>query len=189
MSESTKKSGGWRSNKWIRAAIPALLLHCSIGTVYCWSIFSQEIADYIGFSKGATEWAFSFAIFFLGMSAAFLGNVVEKDIHKSSLIASICFALGMLGTGFFIYYGGAHKGSAIALIGIYVCYGFIMGIGLGTGYLSPVKTLMLWLRDQKGVATGLAVEASVQRKQSPARSCRQCSTVSVTAVSTRCSAF
>ena len=77
-------------NKWIRAAIPALLLHCSIGTVYCWSIFSQEIADYIGFSKSATEWAFSFAIFFLGMSAAFLGNVVEKDIHRSSLIAAIC---------------------------------------------------------------------------------------------------
>lgn len=144
-------------NKWIRAAIPALLLHCSIGTVYCWSIFSQEIADYIGFSKGATEWAFSFAIFFLGMSAAFLGNVVEKDIHKSSLIASITFALGMAGTGFFIYYGGQHKGSLLSLIGIYVCYGFIMGIGLGTGYLSPVKTLMLWFQDKKGLATGLAV--------------------------------
>ena len=56
MGENEKKSGGWRTNKWIRAAIPALLLHCSIGTVYCWSIFSQEIADYIGFSKGATEW-------------------------------------------------------------------------------------------------------------------------------------
>ena len=144
-------------NKWIRAAIPALLLHCSIGTVYCWSIFSQEIADYIGFSKGATEWAFSFAIFFLGMSAAFLGNVVEKNIHKSSLIATICFSLGMAGTGFFIYYGGLHQGSILALIGIYICYGFIMGIGLGTGYLSPVKTLMLWFKDRKGLATGLAV--------------------------------
>lgn len=144
-------------NKWIRAAIPALLLHCSIGTVYCWSIFSEEIAKYIGFSKGATEWAFSFAIFFLGMSAAFLGNVVEKDIHKSSLIAAVCFALGMAGTGFFIYYGGLHKGSALALVGIYICYGFIMGIGLGTGYLSPVKTLMLWFQDRKGLATGLAV--------------------------------
>ncbi len=157
MKENEKKSGGWRTNKWVRAAIPALLLHCSIGTVYCWSIFSQEIADYIGFSKGATEWAFSFAIFFLGMSAAFLGNVVEKDIHKSSLIAAICFALGMAGTGFFIYYGGAHQGSMLALIGIYICYGFIMGIGLGTGYLSPVKTLMLWFEDRKGLATGLAV--------------------------------
>ncbi len=155
--ENNAKKGGWRTNKWVRAAIPALLLHCSIGTVYCWSIFSQEIADYIGFSKGATEWAFSFAIFFLGMSAAFLGNVVEKDIHKSSLIAAICFAAGMAGTGFFIYYGGLHKGNLIALIGIYVCYGFIMGIGLGTGYLSPVKTLMLWFEDRKGLATGLAV--------------------------------
>ncbi len=144
-------------NKWIRGAIPALLLHCSIGTVYCWSIFSQEIANYIGFSKGAVEWAFSFAIFFLGMSAAFLGGLVEKNIHKSSLIASITFALGMAGTGFFIWYGGAHQHSVLALVGIYISYGFIMGIGLGTGYLSPVKTLMLWFQDQKGLATGLAV--------------------------------
>ncbi len=144
-------------NKWIRGAIPALLLHCSIGTVYCWSIFSQEIANYIGFSKGAVEWAFSFAIFFLGMSAAFLGGLVEKNIHKSSLIAAITFALGMAGTGFFIWYGGAHQHSVLALVGIYVSYGFIMGIGLGTGYLSPVKTLMLWFKDKKGLATGLAV--------------------------------
>ncbi len=157
METKEKVSCGWRNNRWFRAAIPALLLHCSIGTVYCWSIFSQEIADYIGFSKGATEWAFSFAIFFLGISAAFLGNVVEKDIHKSSLIASICFALGMAGTGAFIYYGGLHNGSMVALIGIYICYGLIMGIGLGTGYLSPVKTLMLWFNDRKGLATGLAV--------------------------------
>ena len=138
MSENTNK-GGWHENKWIRGAIPALLLHMSIGTVYCWSIFSQEIANYIGWSKSATEWAFSFAIFFLGMSAAFLGNVVEKDIHKSSLIATICFAGGMAGTGFFIWYGGLNQHSVLALVGIYVCYGFIMGIGLGTGYLSPVK--------------------------------------------------
>lgn len=152
-----EKNTGWRANKWVRAAIPALLLHCSIGTVYCWSIFSQEIADYIGYSKGATEWAFSFAIFFLGMSAAFLGNIVEKDIHKSSLIATICFSAGMFLTGVFIRYGGQHKGSPIALVGIYLSYGLIMGIGLGTGYLSPVKTLMLWFQDRKGLATGLAV--------------------------------
>lgn len=174
-------------NKWIRAAIPALLLHCSIGTVYCWSIFSEEIAKYIGFSKGATEWAFSFAIFFLGMSAAFLGNVVEKDIHKSSLIAAVCFALGMAGTGFFIYYGGAHKGSALALIGIYVCYGFIMGIGLGTGYLSPVKTLMLWFEDRKDWQPDLPLRDSEPRRRSQARLCRRCWTISERAASGKCS--
>ena len=83
-------------NKWVRGAIPALLLHCSIGTVYCWSTFSKEIADYIGATKSATEWAFSLAIFFLGMSAAFVGKLVERDIHKSSLISCICFSLGMI---------------------------------------------------------------------------------------------
>ena len=144
-------------NKWVRGAIPALLLHCSIGTVYCWSVFSTDIAKYIGWGKSSVEWAFSLAIFFLGMSAAFLGNVVEKNIHRSSLIASITFGLGMVGTGLCIWYGGAHPGSVLALIGIFVCYGFIMGIGLGTGYLSPVKTLMLWFSENKGLATGLAV--------------------------------
>ena len=138
-----------KENKWIRAAIPALLLHCSIGTVYCWGTFSKEIAAYIGQENSAVQWAFSFAIFFLGMSAAFLGDVVEKDIKKSSLIATICFTLGMVGTG------AAILLKSLPLI--YLFYGCIMGIGLGTGYLSPVKTLMLWFKDRKGLATGLAV--------------------------------
>lgn len=144
-------------NKWVRGAIPALLLHCSIGTVYCWSTFSQQIADYMGHAKSDVEWAFSLAIFFLGMSAAFLGSVVEKNIHRSSLIAAVCFAVGMIGSGLFMMYGHANPGSVVALIGILVCYGFIMGIGLGTGYLSPVKTLMLWFKSTPGLATGLAV--------------------------------
>lgn len=136
-------------NKWMRAAIPALLIHCSIGTVYCWSLLKGPIAEYIGREKSEVEWAFSLAIFFLGMSAAFAGQAVEKDIHKSSLIASICFSLGMAGTGFFI--------QQKSLIGIFLSYGVLMGIGCGIGYLSPVKTLMLWFKDNKGLATGIAV--------------------------------
>ena len=136
-------------NKWMRAAIPALLIHCSIGTVYCWSLLKGGIADYIGRPKGEVEWAFSMAIFFLGMSAAFAGRIVEKDIHKSSLIAAVCFAAGMAGTGFFI--------QQKSLIGIFLSYGVLMGIGCGIGYLSPVKTLMLWFKNNKGLATGIAV--------------------------------
>ena len=70
-------------NKWVRAAIPALLIHCSIGTVYCWSTFKEAIATQIGVSTFATGWAFSLAIFFLGMSAAFAGKFVEKDTYKA----------------------------------------------------------------------------------------------------------
>ena len=141
------------NNKWIRAAIPALLIHCSIGSVYCWSTFKEAIATQLGVSTFATGWAFSLAIFFLGMSAAFAGKIVEADIHKSSLIAAICFTVGMIGTGLTIQFGSGVP----ALIGIYLFYGCIMGIGLGVGYLSPVKTLMLWFSDQKGLATGISI--------------------------------
>ena len=141
------------NNKWLRAAIPALLIHCSIGTVYCWSTFKTAIAETIGMSPFAVGWAFSLAIFFLGMSAAFAGRMVEKNIHKSSLIACICFTLGMLGTGLSIQF---LKGVP-ALVSIFLCYGCIMGIGLGVGYITPVKTLMLWFKDKKGLATGISI--------------------------------
>ncbi len=140
------------SNKWTRAAIPALLLHCSIGTVYCWSYFSGAIESAFvakGMDVSALGWAFSLAIFFLGMSAAFLGDFVEKDIHTASLIATICFAVGVAGTGLAIRLGQVWM--------VLLCYGVIMGFGLGLGYLSPVKTLMLWFSHNKGLATGLAV--------------------------------
>lgn len=141
------------NNKWMRSAIPALLIHCSIGSVYCWSTFKEAISAKIGMSTFAVGWAFSLAIFFLGMSAAFAGKMVEKNIHKSSLISCICFTLGMMGTGFFI----EHTTGVMALVGIYLCYGCIMGIGLGVGYISPVKTLMLWFKDKKGLATGISI--------------------------------
>lgn len=32
-------------NRWASAIIPALLIHIPIGTVYCWSVFKQLIAD------------------------------------------------------------------------------------------------------------------------------------------------
>ena len=139
--------------KWIRSAIPALLIHCSIGTVYCWSTFKQSIAEAIGMSPFAVGWAFSLAIFFLGMSAAFAGKLVELNIHKSSLISAICFTTGMIGTGLTIKYCTG----VTALILVYLFYGCIMGIGLGIGYLTPVKTLMLWFKDNKGLATGISI--------------------------------
>ena len=142
-----------KENKWINAAIPALLIHCSIGTVYCWSTFKDAIAAQIGMSTFSVGWAFSLAIFFLGISAAFMGSIVEKNIHKSSLISCIFFVVGMLGTGLVTTY----LTGPLALILLFICYGCIMGIGLGVGYLTPIKTLMLWFKNNPGLATGISI--------------------------------
>lgn len=137
------------NNKWIRAAIPALLIHSCIGSVYCWSLLKGEIATEIGCQVSEIEFAFSLAIFFLGMSAAFGGTFVEKNVKLSSLISTICFVSGLLLSIVAIKYQ--------SVLGLMLSYGCIMGIGLGIGYLSPVKTLMLWFSKHKGLATGIAI--------------------------------
>lgn len=83
------------------------------------------------------------------MSSAFAGSFVEKNIHMSSLISLVCFCSGLILTGIAIYIK--------SLFLIYVGYGCLMGIGLGIGYITPVKTLMLWFKERKGIATGIAI--------------------------------
>ena len=86
-------------NRWTSAIIPALLIHIPIGTVYCWSVFKQLIADRLNASPASVEWGFSLAIFFLGMSAAFAGPMVEKNIKRSALVSMVCFVVGFAGKG------------------------------------------------------------------------------------------
>lgn len=137
------------NNKWVRGVVPALLVSCSIGSVYAWSLFVQPLAEKFGNTNAEIQFAFSLAIFFLGMSAAFAGKFVEHHIRLATIVSTICFASGLLVTSFAI--------QQESLLLLYLGYGVLMGIGLGIGYISPVKTLMLWFIHHKGLATGIAI--------------------------------
>ncbi|MBP5716308.1 MAG: MFS transporter [Bacteroidales bacterium] len=137
------------NNKWMRGAVPALFLHSCIGSVYCWSLLKGDIATEMGVEVSRIEFAFSLAIFFLGMSAAIGGRFVEKAVKLSSLLSCFCFATGLFCSVWAI--------KAHSVVGLMLSYGCLMGIGLGLGYLSPVKTLMLWFSRHKGLATGIAI--------------------------------
>ena len=139
-----------KENKWLCGALPALLIHSCIGSVYCWSLLKGDIAQEMGLaSTSPIEFAFSLAIFSLGMSAAFGGRFVEKNVKNASVLSMICFISGLLLSAL------AIKGGSI--LGLFLSYGALMGIGLGIGYLSPVKTLMLWFSKHPGLATGIAI--------------------------------
>lgn len=139
-----------KKNKWINGAIPAVAIHLSIGSVYAWSVFTTPVMEALNVSMDAVQWTFSIAIFFLGMSAAFLGGFVGKFGPKvSAKISGTCFAIGLMGSGL------AVATESIWLL--YIFYGAIGGIGLGTGYITPIKCLVQWFKEQKGLATGLAV--------------------------------
>lgn len=133
----------------LHGLLPALLLNLSIGSVYAFTSLSGALLESMTFSKAQIQFAFSLAIFFLGTSAAFFGKLVERNTKRSSLVSCLSFTAGLL-----IAALGVQLDSLVLL---YLGYGCVMGVGLGTGYLTPVKSLMQWYPNNKGLSTGLAV--------------------------------
>ena len=131
-------------------ALAGVILHLMIGSVYAWSVFSVPIAQATTWSESSISFAFSLAIFFLGMSAAFMGRLVEKfGPHVTGTIAGIAYGAGTMLTGVAI--------QTDALWLLYLGYGVIGGLGLGAGYVTPVSTIIKWFPDKRGLATGLAI--------------------------------
>lgn len=144
-------------NRWL---VPpaALAIHLCIGQIYAYSVFNKPMTQLIGIEESAPEdwelttlgWIFSLALFTLGASAAIFGKWLEKvGPRKAMFAAALCFS-----GGFFVAALGIHFHQIFL---VYLGHGFIGGIGLGLGYISPVSTLIKWFPDKPGMATGLAI--------------------------------
>ncbi|MDR9416430.1 MAG: OFA family MFS transporter [Gracilimonas sp.] len=136
-------------NRWLIAA-SAVGIHISIGSVYAYSAWKMPLENTFGWTSTNTSLAFSIAIFFLGLSAAFLGRYIERHgPSKGGLLSTAFFTVGLFGSALACYL------ESIWLF--YLFFGVISGIGLGLGYISPVSTLVKWFPDRRGLATGLAI--------------------------------
>ena len=151
----------------------ALCVHLCIGQAYAFSVFNKPMTKLLGISSStapanwqanldwvqstpndwsipALGWIFSIAIFFLGVSSAVFGRWVEEGgPRKAMFTAALCWAGGFFLSAIGVY---THQ-----LWLIYVGYGFLGGIALGIGYISPVSTLIKWFPDRPGMATGMAI--------------------------------
>lgn len=128
----------------------AVAVHMCIGQVYAFSVFNKPLSTELGVPVSSVQWAYMIALVMLGLSAAFFGKWVERSGPRKTMLAScLCFCGGLLLTAL----GVKLKMLWLILGG----YGFVGGIGLGLGYISPVSTLVKWFPDRPGMATGMAI--------------------------------
>ncbi|WP_084125815.1 OFA family MFS transporter [Demequina sp. NBRC 110054] len=136
-------------NRWL---VPpaALAVHLSIGQVYAYSVLKPALLEHFDASHTQIGVIFSISIVMLGLSAAFGGRWMERNgPRKTMVISALAWCSG---------FAVAALGVAIGQLWVvYLGYGFIGGIGLGLGYISPVSTLIKWFPDRPGLATGLAI--------------------------------
>ena len=142
-------------NRWL-IALAGVGIHICIGSVYSWSVFSKPLQSAFGWSMQEANLTFGLAIFTLGISAAVMGHVVERHGPRiSGFISTFFWCLGLLGSGFVVSENPFVAEYRLSLL--YTFYGFLGGIGLGTGYVTPVSTLIKWFPDRRGLATGMAI--------------------------------
>ena len=95
-------------------------------------------------------WAFSLAICFLGLAAAWGGTKLPSyGPRKLATIGGVLF-----GSGYLLAAAALHWRSLPLL---YLGYGVVGGTGLGLGYVTPVATVAKWFPDRKGLATGMVI--------------------------------
>jgi MFS family permease len=128
----------------------ALSVHLCIGQAYATSVYKNSLIAHFDVSQTAIGVIFSIAIVMLGLSAAVGGTWVERNGPRKAMFVSASF----WATGFLV---GALGIATKELWLVYFGYGFLGGIGLGVGYISPVSTLIKWFPDRPGLATGLAI--------------------------------
>jgi MFS family permease len=137
---------------WSRWLVPpaALSIHLAIGQAYAWSVFKPPLESSLDLSGKGSALPFQLAIVMLGLSAAFGGTMVERKGPRWAMaVALACFSSGFLISAL----GMALSQYWLVVFG----YGFVGGIGLGIGYISPVSTLVKWFPDRPGMATGIAI--------------------------------
>ena len=158
-------------NRWL---VPpaALAIHLCIGMAYGFSVFWLPLSRALGGETAAAcadmslltalfttscdwrvadlGWIYTLFFVLLGCSAAIWGGWLERvGPRKAGFVSALCWCGGMVIAAFGVM---THQ-----LWLMWVGAGFIGGIGLGLGYISPVSTLIKWFPDRRGMATGMAI--------------------------------
>lgn len=130
--------------------VAGMIMQLSIGSIYAYSKWIAPLTTQLQWEAKDTKTAFSLAICFLGLTAAFMGKFTQKiGPKKGGTIAAIFLTLGLLGSSIAVQF------DSITLF--YLTFGILQGIGLGFGYVVPVYTVVKWFPDKPGLASGIII--------------------------------
>ena len=133
-------------NRWL-AVVGGVSMNLALGSLYAWSVFVSPLEAEFGWSRTQTSWVFTIAIVTFAVSTVFAGRI--QDVRGPR----ICAAIGatLVGLGFML---GSFTTS---LAYLYVAFGFVVGLGNGFGYATPIPVGSKWFPDKRGLVVGLMV--------------------------------
>src|SRR3954462_8025360 len=137
------------TNRWL-IAVAAVVMQICLGAAYGWSVFVAPLVSMTGWTLTQVSLNFTLAIAFLGVGTIIGGLWQDRSGPRPvATVAGVIYGISYLLAGWFA--------SRHSLWGMYFSYGFLGGIGMGMGYITPVATITKWFPDKRGLMTGVAV--------------------------------
>ena len=134
-------------NRWFILAA-AILTNLSLGAGYAWSVFQKALLEANasqGWVQAQTSLAFSISFAMVPIGMIIFGPKVDSlGSKKFVFLGGILFGAGMFATGF-----------ATSLPVLYLTYGIVLGLGIGSAYGASTSVATKWFPDKKGLAGGL----------------------------------
>lgn len=134
-----------KKNRWL-ILIAAIIINISLGAGYAWSVFQEALLETNpDWLLSQTSLAFSISFAMVPVAMIISGPIVDKYGGRLVvLVSGILFGLGMFMTGY-----------VTTIPALYLTYGVILGLGIGTGYGTTTALTVKWFPDKKGLAGGL----------------------------------
>ena len=134
------------TNRWL-PVVGGILMNLALGSLYAWSVFVLPLEREFGWSRAQTSWVFTIAIVFFALSFIVAGRIQDLKGPR------ICAAVG----GVLVSAGFILASFTTSLVGLYLSFGVVVGLGNGFGYATPTPVGSKWFPDKRGLVIGLMV--------------------------------
>jgi len=133
-----------KKNRWI-ILLAAVIMNLCIGSAYAWSVFQKPLMSMFGWTTTQASLAFTINLSLVPFAMIVAGKIQDKKGPKLvTFVGGLIFGLGIYLTG---------KVSSVS--GLYLTYGVLGGVGIGTIYACTVGNTIKWFPDKRGLAGGL----------------------------------
>jgi len=130
-----------------RVVVGGVLMNLALGSLYAWSIFVAPLEKEFHWRRAETSLTYTIAVFTFAITFVIAGRLQDKYGPR------LCSILGALfvSAGFFL------ASFTTSLTFVYLAFGFVVGIGNGFGYATPIPVASKWFPDKRGLVVGIMV--------------------------------
>ena len=133
------------ATRWIQLAAGILCMMAVSSPQYVWTLFTKPMLAQFGGPLSTLQITFSILIVLQTFLSPFQGYLVDRFGPR------VLLSLGAILTGA----SWMLAAQATSVVGVYLTYGLIGGIGTGIIYVGIVGLMVKWFPDRRGFATGL----------------------------------